>query len=125
MIAGVTGGDAPTLLHLARFLILLALGGISTGGSAALGVLGELALLRSRCSRSDCSNTTSFTKVVSHDLDLGMVTWSSSSWLAVSSGLAPSFAVFLELSMLIQSVLSVAGRSVWRVGAVLLGAGEG
>ena len=27
--------------------------------------------------------------------------------------------------MLIQSVLSVVGRGVWRVGAVLLGAGEG
>ena len=79
------GGDAPTLLHLARFLLLLALGGVSTGGSAALGVRGELALIRSRCSNSDCSNTTSFTKVLSKDLDLGMVTWSSSSWPAVQS----------------------------------------
>ena len=45
--------------------------------------------------------------------------------MEVSSGLAPSFAVFLELSMMSQGVLSVVGRGVWRVGAVLLGAGWG
>ena len=85
MIARVLGGDAPTLLHLARFLILLALGVISTGGVAALGVLGELALFLSRGSNKDCSKTTSFTRVVSQDLDLGSVAWSSSSWEAVLS----------------------------------------